>query len=111
MIEWHAATMRGQDRDVWHDGRFLEQWADPRVLDRLRDAFAHYDRDDVRLALLATMDLFRWLAKETAERLAGRYPKSSDEYATGLVNTLLWQDSGTDIGHGADNPKTLEAGE
>lgn len=101
MIEWRAATMRGGDRDVWHDGRFLEQWADPRVLEGLRDAFAHYDHDDVRRALLATMDLFRWLAKETAERLACRYPESADEYATGLVNTLLSQDIGNNIGGGA----------
>ncbi len=100
MIEWHAATMSQRDRDVWHDGRFLEQWADQRVLEGLRDAFAHYDRDDVRRGLLATMDLFRWLAKETAERLACRYPESADEYATGLVNALLWQDTSTDVDHG-----------
>ena len=101
MIEWHAATMNGGDRDVWHDGRFLEQWADPRVPEGLRRAFGHYDRDDIRRALLAMMDLFRWLALEVTERLDYRYPHSTDEYATGLVKMVLSQDSGTVSGDGA----------
>jgi hypothetical protein len=38
-------------------------------LDGLRVAFAHHDTADVRHALVATMDLFRWLARETAQAL------------------------------------------
>jgi hypothetical protein len=55
----------------------------------LRAAFAHYDRDDIARALLATMDLFRWLAAETAEHLDYAYPALADEHATGLVRTYL----------------------
>ena len=42
-----------------HDGRFMEHRADPRVLEGLRPAFVHCDQDDIRRALLATMELFR----------------------------------------------------
>lgn len=96
MIEWHAQTTNGRHCDTWHDGRFMERWADPRVLEGLRDAFAHYDQDDIRRALLATMDLFRWLAEEIAERLAYRYPTHTDEYAVKLVSTLLPAEVQTD---------------
>jgi aminoglycoside 6-adenylyltransferase len=59
MIEWHARATHGWDHDTWHEGRFLDQWADPRAVAGLREADAHYDADDVRRALFATIDLFR----------------------------------------------------
>ena len=89
MIEWHARATNGWDYDTWHGGRFLEQWADPRVVEGLRDAFAHYDEEDIQRALLATIDLFRWLAIETAERLSYPYLTLADERATELVRMLL----------------------
>ena len=101
MIEWHSQTINGGHCDTWHDGRFMETWADPRVLEGLRGAFAHYDRDDIRRALSATMDLFRWLAKEIAELLAYPYPTVADEYATELVSALLSAEIQTDTSDGA----------
>jgi aminoglycoside 6-adenylyltransferase len=89
MLEWHAGAASGWSADTWHNGRFLEQWADPRAVDGLRQAFAHYDRADVQRALIATMDLFRWLATETAGRLGCPYPASADEHATALVRDYL----------------------
>ncbi|MEW6229480.1 MAG: aminoglycoside 6-adenylyltransferase [Bacillota bacterium] len=88
-VELQAKLRNGLGCDTWYDGRFLERWADPRVLDRLRSAFAHYDEDDIGRALVATMDLFRWLAQEAAERLDYPYPTLADERATELVDTLL----------------------
>ncbi len=90
-IELHARVFHDADYDTWHGGRFLEQWADPRILAGLREAFAHYDEDDLWRALLATMDLFRWVTKEIAECLGYLYPPSVDEYATRLVWTLASQ--------------------
>jgi aminoglycoside 6-adenylyltransferase len=85
MIEWHAQSTKGAS-DTWHDGHFLEEWADPRAVAGLGGAFAHYDVDDVWRALLATMDLFRWLATETAESLGYSYPREVDGRITALVN-------------------------
>jgi aminoglycoside 6-adenylyltransferase len=89
MIEWHTLATRGPDVDTWHKGRFLEQWADPRTLDGLRAAFAHHDTADVRRALLATMDLFRWLARETAQALGYVYSDEADASVTALVLEVL----------------------
>jgi aminoglycoside 6-adenylyltransferase len=89
MIEWQAHAMKGPDYDTWQLGRFLEEWADPRALAGLRDAFAHYDEDDIWRALLASMNLFRWLAIETAERLGYPYPTAADERVTQWVKTCL----------------------
>ena len=92
MMEWHARSMKGWGYDTWHSGRFLEEWADPRPLEGLRSAFAYYNKDDVWRGLLATMELFRWVAVETADRLKYQYPTVADEGATELVKTYLWGD-------------------
>jgi aminoglycoside 6-adenylyltransferase len=89
MIEWHAHAMRGATHDTWMRGRFLEEWADPRAVEQLSSVFAHYDRQDIARALWATMELFRWLAVETAKRWQYIYPASSDQAVTDLVRQLL----------------------
>ncbi|KYK32756.1 MAG: aminoglycoside 6-adenylyltransferase [Theionarchaea archaeon] len=86
MIEWHAQI---KGRDTWFRGRFLEKWGDTRVIKELKNAFAHYDEGDIWRALFVTMDLFRWLAGETAEHLGYEYPAPADEYATALVEELF----------------------
>jgi aminoglycoside 6-adenylyltransferase len=88
MIEWHACAKNSFEYDTWHGGRFLERWADPRIVEGLHDAFAHYDEDDLWRGLPATMDLFRWVAIETAARMGHTYPSAADEYATELVKGL-----------------------
>jgi aminoglycoside 6-adenylyltransferase len=69
-------------------GRFLEEWADRRAVTRFAVIFAHYDVSDAWRALLETMSLFRWLAKETAGALTCDYPDQSDEKTTTLVKKL-----------------------
>jgi aminoglycoside 6-adenylyltransferase len=91
MMEWHARATHGWTYDTWFRGRFLEEWAHPQALKELRGAFAHYDEEDIKAALLATMNLFRWIAMETAEKLAFPYPAKADEHVTKWVRTCLSQ--------------------
>ena len=76
--------------DVWHDGRFLDRWADSSVLDELKDCFAHYDSDDCRRALLATQRLFARLARTVADKRGFIYPEKAEEcalsYMTGTID-------------------------
>lgn len=93
MIEWHARAIHGDEYDTWHGGRFVEEWADPRLVEALGRAFARYDRDEMARALLATMGLFRWLATETADYFGYHYPTVMDERMTALVETLFGEGS------------------
>lgn len=94
MIAWQARAIWGDEYDTWHGGRFLEEWASPRALAGLHEAFARYDADDMRRALAATMDLYRALATDTAERLSYAYPTEADERVTRLVTGLLARPKG-----------------
>jgi aminoglycoside 6-adenylyltransferase len=89
MLEWQAHAVQGSDHDTWFRGRFLEEWADPRAVHELRGVFSHYDEEDTWQSLLAMMNLFRWLAVETAERWGFAYPWVGDAFATRLTNELL----------------------
>jgi aminoglycoside 6-adenylyltransferase len=88
MLEWHAHASHGPDHDTWLRGRFLEDWADPRAVQQLSGAFAHYDEADLWRALAVTMDLFRWVSLETARKLGYSYPLDGADYAAGLVSQL-----------------------
>ena len=68
LLEWHARAV-DPSVDTWHNGRFLERWADAGALAALERAYAHYDLRDVARALWETIDLFQGLEVETARRL------------------------------------------
>ena len=94
MIEWHAATAGSTRAPFRSDGRYLERWADPGVLDRLRGAFAGYDEAEVARALLATMELFTDLARATAQEAGFDYPEAEDRAVTDWVRKHRPHDAG-----------------
>lgn len=69
MIEWHARALHGWDYDTWFNGRFLERWGDQEVVAELEGVFAHYHSDDVKKALLHTVQMHRRLSTETGNKL------------------------------------------
>jgi aminoglycoside 6-adenylyltransferase len=89
LLEWHARAVNGAQTDTWMRGRFLEQWADPRAVAALPAIFAHYEVEDMWRALETTMELFRWLACETANLWDYEYPTMGDEHTTELVQQLF----------------------
>ncbi|MDR1628730.1 MAG: aminoglycoside 6-adenylyltransferase [Oscillospiraceae bacterium] len=89
IIECHTHAANGPEYDTWHSGRFIEEWAEDWIIKKLCHCFSHYNKEDVKLALLSTMDLFRLLAVEVAEKLQYDYPEESDEYTTNWVTTSL----------------------
>lgn len=79
MMELYSFYQWGAD--VWHDGRFLDQWADDDIVEELKHCFAHYDKDDIRKALVATHKLFDRIAKAVAEILGYNYPLEAEKCA------------------------------
>ena len=68
LLEWHARAV-DPAVDTWHEGRFIERWADPGALAALERAYAHYDLRDVARALWETIDLWQGVEEEVARRL------------------------------------------
>lgn len=87
LFAWHARA-GDQGLDTWHEARFFERWADPRAVEALREAYARYDPDEVRRALLATMDVFDRFERETAGRLGFSPPPARDPVRALVVAVL-----------------------
>ena len=79
IIELYCYNKNGTD--VWHDGRFLDSWAEGFILDELKGCFAHYDKADIKAALDATHRLFARLGRECAQMLGFTYPESAEKCA------------------------------
>lgn len=86
MLAWHAQAHGA--RDTWYDGRFLDAWADPRALAALPATFAFYDLADLWRALQATLDLFGWLAIETAAHWAVPFPAAAYDAVTARIRAI-----------------------
>jgi aminoglycoside 6-adenylyltransferase len=89
MVEWHVLAEHGWKHDIWFLGRFLEDWATPKIVKGLRETFAQYDAEGVKRALLAAIELFRMLALETAIKLSYPYPKEKDKNVTEWIRTCV----------------------
>jgi len=89
MLEWHARSRYGLERDIWYDGRFLSSWGDPRAVADLPGTFAAYDQADLRRALLATVQMVHWLAGEAAAQLGLDYPQPNDQQVLDWISTSL----------------------
>jgi aminoglycoside 6-adenylyltransferase len=68
LMTWQARLTNPQ-ADTWHEGRFLEEWADRQSLEEFRDACARYDPSDVARALRATAEMFERLEVACAQGL------------------------------------------
>ena len=74
MMEWHSIATNPTLGDTWYGGRRVQEWADPRWVAALRHTWPSYDSEGAWDALLATLDLFSMMAKETAKALGYLYP-------------------------------------
>ena len=84
MVEWHALAS-DPNRDVWHIGTRMQEWAAPGVWQRLPETFGGFAHDESLRAVVAMMRLYRELAVEVAQRLGYEYPAHADEAVSAYV--------------------------
>jgi hypothetical protein len=76
MVEWHTQLLCGPDHDTLYLGRDLHSWADPRVVAALPRLFPHYNASELHASLVATIDLYGWVARDVADALDATYPET-----------------------------------
>ena len=84
MIEMYARQTK--DCDTWHDGRFLDCWADDSIRAALQGCFARYDAGDIAAAIRATYALFARLARSVAEIQRFQYPTDAERCAAAYLD-------------------------
>jgi aminoglycoside 6-adenylyltransferase len=78
MLEWHAKCVHGWQFETWHKGRYIEKWADPKIVQDLRSVYGRYDERDSWNSLLKTMELFERVSHEVATHLRYDYDKRAE---------------------------------
>ena len=81
MLEW-AAVIRDPDADVRQIGHGMRSWVDDRTWADLHGVWGGFDADSSRQALMATVEVFRRVAREVAGALGFAYPESADRQIT-----------------------------
>lgn len=88
VIERYSIAVNNKEFDVWHDGRFLDNWIDENIKKQLKTAYGTYDAVDIIRAMTNTMQIFGEISSKTAALLNYAYPKESETYAIEQVNKL-----------------------
>lgn len=69
MAEWHVRSQERQNEPIRYRDLAVDKWADPRVRYELPKTSPGFDSDDIYRALYAGLNLFYWVAAETAKNL------------------------------------------
>jgi aminoglycoside 6-adenylyltransferase len=88
MIELYTRLSRDGEVDTWHNGRLLEQWADPSILTKLKDCFTNYDEQTLKRALQHQMDVYHDIASEVAARQGIPYPDDARKTIKNWIQKL-----------------------
>ena len=70
-------------------GRFIEKWAGEEILEELKKCFAHYEKEDVMKALLATSRLFEKVTRGLANAEGFAYPEKACECAKAYLKVYF----------------------
>jgi aminoglycoside 6-adenylyltransferase len=89
MLTFHAHVRNGWNYNTWHNGRFIDFWADGQAMSEMKFAFARYEKDDIARALMMTMDIFRRIALEVSEETGYRYPEDAEKSAREWIGKAL----------------------
>jgi aminoglycoside 6-adenylyltransferase len=85
LLQWHAIATSSTPTDVWYIGIHMKDWLEPEIWRECHDVFAHFDAKDSWRGLIATINLFRRVATETADRAGLDYPTRVDRDATDYI--------------------------
>ena len=69
ILQWHAQPWNDQSRAVWHDGRFLEEWADRRAVEQLGTIFARYDQVEIYQAFAVNASAVSLAGRRDSQQL------------------------------------------
>jgi aminoglycoside 6-adenylyltransferase len=89
MVEWHALAIY-DNYDNTFTGHFIEKWADPQVVRKLKKTDALYDKGDIKYCLREAVELFSTISVETAKHWGYQCPVEDGKQVVQWVNQNLF---------------------
>jgi aminoglycoside 6-adenylyltransferase len=88
MLEGYSKAINGNNFDVWHEGRFFDNWVDKEIRKQLKIAYGTYDAVDILRAMNVTIHIFGEVSLKTAAILDYAYPIAAEKYAEEQIKYL-----------------------
>ena len=82
IIESYEKEERGKEYNTWFEGRFIEKWASPEIIEKLKTCFSGYSNDEILKALKNCIYLY----KDLAEKLC---IKRGIDFPGNMINKIL----------------------
>ncbi len=91
MLEGYSKAVNSNNFDIWHDGRFFDNWVDEKIKKQLKTAYGTYDAEDILRALNNTMLIFSEVSCRAAAFLDYDNPITAETYAVEQIEKLTSQ--------------------
>ncbi len=75
IIEASEKEDHGKDYNTWFEGRFIEKWANSETVEKLKDCFSGYSKNEILEALKHNIELFKALAEKVCIKRGIDFPK------------------------------------
>ncbi len=92
MLEWHEQVKHNWNHNTYYMGKHIKQWLDAEIYQQLRETFTGSEIKENWNALFITLDLFRKLAINVADRLGFKYSNDTDKNMTNVINEIYESD-------------------
>jgi len=79
IIEWHARVKNRAGYKIWPRGRFLEEWADKRIVEELRNFTGALEPGVLSWSVSQICDLLAWVGNEIASEMGYSYPNETEK--------------------------------
>ena len=77
MIEIYKKTKSDFTADTWHDGRFIEKWADSSIIEEIKGCFTDYDKQNIIKSLYHQMNFYYDLSLKVTNYHGIKYPEDA----------------------------------
>lgn len=85
LLEWEALTTK-PDKDIWYDGRYIDQWGNTEIVSLFPQIFSGYKKENQRAGLELFLHFYYDLVFKIAEKLGFSLPTDDYEHIRRIVS-------------------------
>ena len=86
MLQWNAVIQSSKEISMKNDGKNMKSWMDHNIYQQLNHCFSTLNKEESFIALINTIEMYRKVAIDLAQKLSYRYNEELDSAITSFIN-------------------------
>jgi aminoglycoside 6-adenylyltransferase len=86
ILEWH--TIITNNSDVWHDGRFVQEWANPQYFKSAIKTFSAYEKEELLNSLQVSVELINSISSEITQRMQWKSLQEEFKFTKEIISEI-----------------------